>query len=109
MIGFAPQFANVIAGGLDDDGDVGDASTASRDRDRLSRSHGFAEAERRELPLDFAGNIVHARRVKRLPHSDHARKAHGYLQGSGLRSSLDLGDVSIHTVRFDGRLETENS
>jgi hypothetical protein len=70
------QPAKMGHGRLDDLGDVGDPSTARRDRHGLSRLDFWPKIQSGELFSHLGFNVHHARSIKRLPQTKHARKSH---------------------------------
>ena len=57
--------------------DVGDPATPRRDRDRLPGANGLPQLQRRELSVDFCGDIGHTTGIKLLTNTNHAREGHG--------------------------------
>ena len=67
---------DVVAGGLDDLGDVGDAATSGGDGHCLAGLDGLAQVEAGKLAGDFVGDVGYSRRFERLLKTDHAWKLH---------------------------------
>ncbi len=67
----------MVAGRLDDLGNVGDAAAAGGYGNGLAGLDGLAEIQGGELSRDFVRDAGHSSRVEGLPNPNHLRELHG--------------------------------
>ncbi len=79
---FGAEGFEMVDGGLDDRVNVGDAAAARRYGHALTRLDLLPEIQFGELALDFVGNVVDTRAVKRLTKTKHLGES-GHRRGSG--------------------------
>src|SRR5437867_676061 len=87
MTGLHPS-AQVVAYGLEDKGKVCDPPASRGDCDGLARPDLRGKLQRAELPVHFGRDVFNACPVKRLPDTQHSRKAGCVSHGSPFRIGI---------------------
>src|SRR5690606_32050427 len=83
-----PESANVISDRLNDQGDVGDTTAASRDRHSLSGLNPSFKPQSRKLTLHRSRDVDELCGVKLLSNPNHSWKGHDYSAKSNLPQGL---------------------